>query len=288
MTTLEWDKVSEKIYETGVDRGVLYIPNNTGVYNKGYAWNGLVSVTESPSGAEANKQYANNQVYVNLYSAEEFGATLEAFTYPDQFAQCDGSATPTPGIRIGQQSRKSFGLAYRTRVGNDLEGSDFAYKLHLVYGATAAPSERAYTTINDSPEAITLSWELSTTKVDVPGFKPTALLVIDSSEVDEVKLAELEKILYGIPGTDPRLPAPAEVISMFDGTSIEVTPDAPTYNPTTDVLTIPTKPGVIYQIAGATVTGSVPITADTVVEAVPAEGYHFPDTENDDWFYDFT
>lgn len=288
MTQLEWDKVGERFYETGVDRGVLYLPTNTGLYTNGFPWNGLVSVTESPSGAESNKQYADNQVYVNLLSAEEFSATLEAFTYPEAFEQCDGSFSPTPGLTLGQQTRKSFGLSYRTRIGNDLDSADHGYKLHLVYGALAAPTEKGYTTINDSPEAITFSWELSTTKVDVPGHKPTALITIDSTKVDAVKLVELEKLLYGVPGTDPRLPAPSEVIALFDGSSIEVTPDAPTYNPTTDVLTIPVKPGVIYQINGSTVTGSVPITADTVVEAVPAEGYHFPNTENDDWFYDFS
>jgi hypothetical protein len=288
MTTLKWDEVGEKFYETGVDRGVLYLPTSSGVYEDGFAWNGLVSVTESPSGAEANKQYANNRVYVNLTSAEEFSATLEAFTYPDEFEQCDGTYSPTPGVSISQQTRKTFGLSYRTQIGNDLLDSDYGYKLHLVYGAKAAPTEKGYTTINDSPEAITFSWELSTTKVDVPGKKPTALITIDSTKVDATKLAELETILYGKPGTDPRLPTPAEVIALFDGSSIEVTPDAPTYNPTTDVLTIPTKPGVIYQISGATVTGSVPITADTTVEAIPAEGYHFPATENDDWFYDFS
>lgn len=287
MTTLAWDKVSERIFEAGVDRGVLYIPNNAGIYNNGYAWNGLVSVTESPSGAESNKQYANNQVYVNITSAEELSATLEAFTYPRQFGQCDGTASPTAGISIGQQTRKSFGLAYRTRVGNDLEGTDFGYKLHLVYGATAAPSERAYTTINDSPEAATLSWELSTNKVDVPGHKPTALLVIDSTEVDAAKLAELEQILYGSEGSEPRLPAPAEILALFAGTVTEVAPSVPTYNATTKVITIPTKAGVVYTINGEVVTGTVTITEDTVVEAQPAPGYVFPEVTDDDWFFDF-
>lgn len=214
-STLEWDKVGERLYETGVDRGVLYTPTN-GVYSSGVAWNGLVSVTESPSGAEPTAQYADNIKYLNLISAEEFGATIEAFTYPPEWAQHDGSAEIKPGIAIGQQARKSFGLAYRTRVGNDVDGTDHGYKLHLVYGALAAPSEKAFTTINDSPEAITFSWEVTTTAVPVAGYKPTAILTIDSTLVDSDGLALLELALYGSEAIPARLPLPDEVSEMFD------------------------------------------------------------------------
>lgn len=218
---LTWDKTGEREFETGVDRGVLYIPDNTGAYATGVAWNGLTTVTESPSGAESNKQYADNIPYLNLKSAEEFGATVEAFTYPDEFGQFDGSAQPEPGVYVGQQARKSFGLSYRTLKGNDLEGTDHGYKIHLVYGCDAAPSEKAYATVNDSPEAITFSWELTTTPVAVTGLKPTAQITIDSTKVSEENLAALEAILYGEdgedpePGTEPRLPMPDEVIALF-------------------------------------------------------------------------
>ena len=222
MTKLVWDKVGERHYETGVDHGVLYIPNASGVYSDGFAWNGLISVTESPSGAEATPQYADNIKYLNLVSAEEFGATVEAFTYPTEFEQCDGALSPEVGVTIGQQGRKSFGLSYRTRKGNDTEATDFGYKLHLVYGALAAPSEKGYTTINDTPEAITFSWELTTTPVEVglvggKQYKPTASLTIDSTQVDAAALSALENTLYG-PATDttrPKLPLPADVIAMF-------------------------------------------------------------------------
>jgi hypothetical protein len=203
MTQLTWDNVGERRYETGVDRGVLYLPDETGAYDEGYAWNGLTTVTESPSGAESNPQYADNIKYLNLVSAEEFGATVEAYTYPDEFGQCDGTAEPQPGIYLGQQGRRSFGLSYRTQVGNDVDGTDHGYKLHLVYGALAAPSEKAFSTINDSPEAISFSWEVSTTPVQVTGYKPTALLTIDSTKVDPADLTALEDILYGTVGDDP-------------------------------------------------------------------------------------
>lgn len=288
MTKVQWDKVGEKVYETGVDQGVLYLPNNVGAYDQGFPWNGLVSVSESPSGAESNKQYADNTVYLNLVSAEEFSATVEAFTYPEKFAECDGTAVPVAGVYVGQQRRKSFGLAYRTRVGNDIDAADYGYKLHLIYGALAAPTEKAYTTINDSPEAITFSWELSTTPVDVPGLKPTATLTIDSTKVPANKLAELEDILYGTAGVDPRLPTPAEVIALFSGVLVEVAPAAPTYNSSTDTITIPSTAGVIYQIDGVAVpAGPVVITKDTVVTAVAATGYKFPAVTDDDWFFDF-
>lgn len=196
MSKLVWDQTGERLYETGVKNGVLYIPTD-GVYSKGVAWNGLTAVTESPSGAEATALYADDTKYLSLMSTEEFGATIEAYTYPDEFAQCDGSASLVTGVMIGQQPRKTFGLCYRTTIGNDTEGNDFGYKLHIIYGALASPSEKAYATINDSPEAITFSWEITTTPVNVTGAKPTASLTIDSTKVDAEKLAALEKVLYG-------------------------------------------------------------------------------------------
>lgn len=214
MAQLTWDATGTRFYETGVDRGVLYLLNSQGAYTNGVAWNGLTAVTESPSGAEANPQYADNIKYLNLLSAEEFGCTIEAFTYPDAFAQCDGTASPSAGLAIGQQSRKTFGFAYRTKLGNDIEGSDLGYKLHLIYGALAAPSEKAYSTVNDSPEALTFSWEVTTTPVEVAGYKPTAQLTIDSTKVDALALAELEDVLYG-GTTAAALPLPAEVIALF-------------------------------------------------------------------------
>ena len=291
---LVWDQVGQKVYETGVDHGVLYLPNNLGEYANGYAWNGLTTVTESPSGAESNKQYADNQVYLNLVSAEEFNGTVESFTYPDEFAECDGSLTFEGGVLVGQQSRRAFGFSYRTRVGNDLAGTDFGYKLHLVYNALAAPSERAYATINDSPEAITFSWEFTTTPVAVGviagvSVKPTSSLTIDSTKVDAAALAELEDMLYGTAGTDPRLPTPAEVLALFAGTVVEVNPTAPTYNATTKVITIPAVTGVTYLIGDEPVAaGPQPaITEDTMVRARPNSGYSFPDVSDDDWVFDF-
>lgn len=215
MVALLWDQTAERTYETGVDRGVLYIPSVLGVYDTGVAWNGLVSVTESPSGAEATAQYADNIKYLNLISAEEFSATLEAFTYPEEFNEFDGFVTPEPGVVVGQQPRKSFGLSYRTRLGNDVEGDSYGYKLHLVYGCTAAPSEKAYTTINDSPEAITFSWEISTTPTGVTGYSPTSLIVVDSSVVLPATLTELEDALWGAVAGTAHLPTPDEVLAMF-------------------------------------------------------------------------
>lgn len=213
MVALTWDKVGERVYETGVDRGVLYIPDNLGVYATGVAWNGLTTVTESPSGAEATEQYADNIVYLNLVSAEKFGCTIEAFTFPDEFEQFDGAAQPEPGVYVGQQTRKAFGFAYRTLLGNDLEATDYGYKLHLVYGCLAKPSEKARTTVNDTPEAMGMSWEISTTPVAWAGGKPTAKLTIDSTKVDAAGLTALEAALYGGTGT-AHLPLPDEVIDL--------------------------------------------------------------------------
>ena len=217
MAKLVWDKTGDRLYETGVKNGVLYIPTS-GVYSKGVAWNGLTAVTESPSGAEATALYADDTKYLSLMSAEEFGATIEAYTYPDEFAACDGSAELADGVMIGQQKRSVFGLCYKTTIGNDTEGNDHGYKLHIIYGAQAKPSERAYATINDSPEAITFSWEITTTPVNVTGAKPTASLVIDSTKADPSKLAALEDILYGKdgePGNEARLPLPDEIKTLM-------------------------------------------------------------------------
>lgn len=214
MAKITWDNTGEKIYETGVDHGVLY-PQVSGTYPKGVAWNGLTNVSENPSGAEPSPIYADNIKYVNLMSAEEFGATVEAYTYPDEFAECDGSKALSEGVYIGQQNRKPFGMCYRTKIGNDVESDAYGYKLHLIYGALASPSEKAYSTINDSSEATTFSWELSTTPVNVKGSKPTALLTIDSTKANAEKLAALEAILYGSETEEARLPLPDEIATLF-------------------------------------------------------------------------
>lgn len=211
MPKLEWDKIGERLYETGVDRGVFYSINSEGKYVNGEAWNGLTNVNETPSGAESNKQYADNIAYLNLLSAEEFAATIEAFTYPDGFAAADGSAELATGVTIGQQTRKPFGLCYRTLIGNDVDGQDHGYKLHLVYGLLASPSERSYGTVNDSPEAATMSWEANSTPVNVTGFKPTSVVTVDSTKTAAAKLAALEAILYGSETDDARMPLPDEV-----------------------------------------------------------------------------
>ena len=213
---LTWDKTGERMFETGVNKGVLFVQSKLGVYGTGIAWNGLTAVTESPTGAEPNAQYADNIKYLNLMSAEEFGATIEAFTYPVEFEVCDGTATPIVGLSIGQQSRSAFGFAYQTRIGNDVQGSDLGYKIHLVYGCTASPSERSYATINDSPEAITFSWEVTTQPVEVAGYKPTATLVIDSTLVASADLIAFEKILYGDALVEARLPLPSEVFTLLN------------------------------------------------------------------------
>ena len=213
---LSWDQTGDRLFETGVDRGVLYPLSALGTYPAGVAWNGLVSVSESPSGAEANPFYADNLKYLNLMSAEEFGCTIEAYTFPTEFAECDGSAAIVLGVLASQQARKQFGLCYRTKLGNDIDGQDHGYKLHLIYGALASPSEKAYSSVNDSPEPITFSWEVTTTPVAIAGFKPTASIVIDSTTADAAKLAALELILYGAtPAVAARLPLPNEIITLM-------------------------------------------------------------------------
>lgn len=219
MSKLVWDAVSEHLYETGVDHGVLYRRDAQGAYSSAYAWNGLTAINESPSGADETKLWADNIKYLSLRAAEEFGGTIEAYTYPDEFAECDGSATIATGVYIGQQNRATFGLSYRTVLGNDVDLNDHGYKLHLVYGCTCNPSEKAYSTINDSPEAITFSWEFSTTPVDVAGHKPTACVTIDSTKVNAARLKDLEDVLYGTENSEGRLPLPDEVASILSGVS---------------------------------------------------------------------
>lgn len=297
MAEITWDGTGEKVYETGTDHGVLYPVDAVGAYPLGVAWNGLTGVTQSPSGGEVTKTYADNIVYASLTSAEEFGATVEAYTYPDEFAQCDGTATPTSGVSVTGQTRKGFGLTWRTLKGNDLEGTDYGYLLHLVYGALAAPSEKAHATVNESPEAVTFSWELTTTPVNVPGtnpetgksYKPSAKLTIDSTKVDATALTALEDLLYGTAGTDPQLPLPGTVLALFAGTVTEVFPTAPTYNSSTDTITIPSTAGVVYKIDGVVqVAGPVVITEDTVVTATPADGYSFTVPSVDEWYFDWS
>lgn len=215
MARLIWDEVGQRFFETGVKNGVLYVQDNDGTYKNGVVWNGLTAVTESPSGAEETPLYADDVKYLTLRSAEEFGATVEAYTYPEEFEQCDGSASIAAGVTIGQQARRAFGLCYRTSVGNDIQGQNFSYKLHLIYGCTVAPSEKSYSTINDNPEAITFSWELSTVPVPVDGFSPTASLVIDASKVDEGKMQLLEDALFGDESNEAKLLLPNEIMEML-------------------------------------------------------------------------
>lgn len=294
MTMVEWDQTGTRQYETGVDHGVLYLPNNVGVYDNGYGWNGLTAVTESPSGAESNPIYADNIKYLDLQSVEEFGGTIEALMYPDEWGVCDGTSEPVPGIKVSQQTRRTFGLSYRTILGNDVAKNDFGYKLHLVWGALVAPSEKAYTTVNDSPETVTFSWEFTTTpvvvgEVESVTYKPTAMMTIDSTKVDPATLAALEELLYGTAGTDPSLPLPAAIISMFAGTVTTVYPTAPTYSSATDLITIPSVTGVVYTIDGVVVpAGTVPITVSTGVTASPASTlYRFLPEDQTYWFFIF-
>lgn len=290
MSVLQWDQTGEKVYENGVEKGVFYTVNGAGIYDEGFAWNGLVSVTESPSGAEVNKQYADNRVYASLRSAEEFGATVEAFTYPpESVAALDGAGSPTPGVALGQQGRTTFGMSYVTKIGNDLN-PDAGEKIHLIYGATANPSEKAYTTVNDSPEAATFSWELTTTPVDVGTvnaveYKPASTITIDTTKETPAAVATLKEFLYGTAGTDPSLPSPAAVITMFTSVIVEVTPTEPTYDGPTDVMTVPTIVGVSYYMDDELLApGAQPaFTENHVVEARPNVGYKFPPDVDTDW-----
>lgn len=292
MTQITWDGVGERLYETGVDHGVLYTPDNEGEYSSGVAWNGLTAVTEAPSGAEPQPQYADNIKYLNLISAEEFGGTIEAFTYPTEFGVHDGSVQLAPGVQIGQQNRRAFGLAFRTLVGSDLD-QNLGYKLHLVYGALAAPSEKAYATVNESPEALTFSWEFSTTGVQSEGNKPVSLLTIDSTEVDASALEDLEEILYGSETDDPRLPLPDEIVEILGGTVADVdlgtSTNQPQYNADTHVVTLPSVTGVRWTVngqnrtAGAQPALTVGQTAN--VKAHALAGYNLDG--NDNWTFDY-
>ena len=216
MSKIVWDETGKHFFETGIKNGVLYPQDSMGKYPKGVAWNGLTSVTESPGGADPSDIYADDDKYLTLRAKETFGGTIEAYTSPDEFGACDGSAELAPGVFIGQQARKAFGLCYRTAVGNDVDGTDHGYKLHLVYGATASPAQKAYSTINESPEAMTLSWEFTTTPVKVTGHKPTALLVIDSRNVDPGVMTKIEKVLYGDDAKEASLPSPDEILALIN------------------------------------------------------------------------
>lgn len=287
MTQLTWDGTGERRYETGIDRGVLFLPNGSGVYDTGVAWNGLTKVTEKPVGGAPTPLYADNIKYLNLISTEYFEADIAAYTYPEEFAACDGSAEPEVGVAIGQQPRKTFGMCYRTRVGNDVDGTQLGYKLHMVYGAYAAPSQKDFTTINDSPNAIEFSWSITTTPVNVTGHQPTATLTIDSTKVDATALQTLEGFLYGTSGTDPSLPLPDAVLAIFADTVTSVTPVAPTYNSSTHAITIPIVTGLTYYIDGVEVSGSVVITETKVVTASPNQGYEIAPEHVDEWQVDF-
>ncbi len=294
MAALTWDALADRLYETGVDHGVYYPLDESGVYTPGVAWNGLETVTESPAGAEANPTYADNIKYLNLISAETFAGTIEAYTYPDEFGEADGTAEPTPGVRIGQQSRKTFGMSYRTILGNAAEGNDFGYKLHLLYGLTAAPSEKAYASVNDSPEAISFSWAVDSIPVGFtdPDLKPTSVITIDSTKVDPTALATLLDTLYGA-SADPTLPSPDEVVAMFEGsvTSVDLgtSTNQPTYNAGTHVVTLPTVTGVQWKINGVNKSpGAQPAmsTGETShIVATPTSGYVL--TGDTDWEYDY-
>lgn len=295
---LEWDKAGEHLYETGIDRGVLYPQANNGTYPEGVAWNGLTKVSEKPTGAEATKLWADNIKYLNLYSAEEFEATIEAYTYPDEFAVLDGSAEIATGVMIGQQNRKSFGLCYRTVQGNDIAGNDYGYKLHLIYGAQVSPSEKSYETINDSPSAITFSWEMKTTPVSVTGFKPTACVTIDSTKVESANLAALEQILYGTPASggtaavEPRMPLPDEIAEIFGASLGSITLDKHVLNLTVggangslEATTVPVDAVVDWDILDSTVatvsSGTVtPAAAGStvVIASITVEGQVYYDS----------
>lgn len=286
MSKIIWDAVGEKFFETGLSKGVLF-PTIAGVYQKGVPWNGLISVAESPSGAELTDLWADDIKYASLRSTEQFGATIEAYTYPPEFAACDGSAALVDGVMIGQQSRAPFGFCYRTIVGNDVDSDSAGYKLHIVYGASANPSEKNFQSVNDSPEAITFSWEVSTIPVAVASHKPTSTVVIDSTKVNPTKLAALEDILYGTAGVDPRLPLPDEIKELMLGT--EATPASPTFVANTGVLTVPETTGIVYLVNGVEANAGAQNAVDggvtLVVTATPDTGYYIPAGVNTKWTF---
>lgn len=288
---LVWDAIGERFFETGVDQCVLY-PISDNAYPLGVAWNGITGVSESPSGADANPIYADNIKYLNLRAAEEFGATVTAYTYPDEFAECDGSVSPVKGLTIGQQSRKMFGLCYRTRLGNDTDGSDHGYKLHLVYGLTASPSERGYATINDSPEAIEFSWEMNSTPVAVTGYKPTSVITISSEDFTDAQMSALEDILYGTAQADPRLPLPDEIVSLMGSSVYEITLDkanatvtvgktltlTPKVSPASATVTWTTSDDTKATVANGVVTAVAAGTATITASISDGESNTYSDT----------
>lgn len=291
MTKILWDALGEHFYETGVDHGVLYVHDGSN-YGAPVPWNGLTAVTESPSGGEPTPMYADNIKYLNMQSLELFGGTIEAYTYPDEFGVCDGTAEPATGVKISQQPRKMFGFSYRTKIGNDTDGSSHGYKLHLVYGALAAPSEKAYATVNESPEAITLSWTFTTTAAEVTDHEPTSLIVIDSRDVDPDELAELEDLLYGTDVTTGQFPTPDEVIAIFTAVvPTVIVPDEPSFVAATGVITIPVQTGVVYRRTdtNAIVSGTVTISpagASLMIRAFPSSGaYAFETWADNDWSF---
>lgn len=289
MTQLVWNQPGERVFELGTDRGVLYHKDINGVYTDGEAWNGLKSVSKSPSGGEPTKMYADNMVWLTLLSVEEFAATIECMMYPKGFEKYDGLATPVPGVVLGQQPRESFGFSWRTLKGNDIEGQEAGYKIHLAYGCLAKPTEQAHNTINESPETTSFSYELSTTPVTVTGYKPTAYVCIDSTEVDAGDLAALELILYGSVGQTPKLPLPDQVLGLFSGAVLVAQPTPPTYDSGTDTLTIPSMTGVDYLIDGEVQpSGPQVITGDVDVEARPKNGYYFGDDADTYWRITFS
>lgn len=284
-----WDETGDRLYETGVDQGVLYPLNTeTGAYDTGVAWNGLTAVDEKPAGAAANPSYADNQKYLNLLSAETFGGTIQAFTYPDEFGPCDGTAAPSTGITVGQQSRQTFGLCYRTKVGNDVN-SDLGFKLHLVYGAIASPSEKDYATINDSPAPVAFSWDFNCTPVSVSGFTPTCILVIDSTTVDSDSLTDLTNYLYGTTGTEPSLPLPDAVIAIFSGDVVSHTLTPATFDGA-HTITIPTQVGTTYYEDGVEhAAGTIVMTSGQhhVITATANNGYVFAPPVVDAWLFTY-
>lgn len=292
MTRLTWDALADRLYETGVDHGVLYLPDESGDYTDGVAWNGLETVTETPAGAAATPTYADNIKYLNLIAIETFGGTIQAYTYPDEFGVCDGSVELSPGVRAYQQRRQTFGLCYRTKIGNPLDADDHGFKLHLAYGLTAQPSEKAYASINDTPAPISFSWTFESIPIEVTDNRPTALLTIDSTKVDESVLSDLMDILYGESGP-ARLPLPDEVAAMFKATitavDMGIYANQPTYVSGTHVVTLPTVTGVLWRVNGEAVSDGAQPALDvgetSVITAHAAAGYQL--TGDTDWTFDY-
>lgn len=289
MSKLLWDQTGERLYRTGTSHGVLFVRDDEGNYPAGVAWNGLTGVTEAPTGAEATAQYADNIKYLNLVSQEQWAGTINAFTYPDEFEACDGTVEATPGVKVGQQNRKTFGFSYETLLGNDVDGTDYGYEIHVVYGALAKPSQKTNATVNETPTAQTFAWDVTTTPVDVTGLKPASTLTITiTSDTDADAVAALRAALYGTDGAAAYLPTPDEIIAMFDASVTSITPAKPTI--AANVITIPAVTGAQYRINGRNVgTGAQPaITADVIASVVPKAGYEFPDTYDNTWNFPHT